>query len=199
MTKHEAMNIVGFHFTGSALRDGRKLPAIGEWLEYEGAIVPCESGLHASPDPFDALQCASGSVLHQVELDGTIVAHGDPVDKWAASRRRIIRSVDLTAVCRLFAREQALSVIHLWNAPAVVRQYLETGDETIRAAAEEAAEAASRAAWTSDEESHATAWAALAAAEAAAETTTDAAWVAWETEEAARSAWAEAQAATQAS
>ncbi len=191
--------MIAYHFTGATLRDGRKLPAVGEWLEFAGDIVPCKSGLHASPDPFDALQYAPGAILHQVELDGTIIPHGDPVDKWAASKRRIIKSADLTDACRQFAREQALSVIHLWNAPAVVRQYLETGDETIRAAAEEAAEAASRAAWTSDEESHATAWAALAAAEAAAETTTDAAWVAWETEEAARSAWAEAQAATQAS
>ncbi len=147
--------MIAYHFTGATLRDGRKLPAVGEWLEFAGDIVPCKSGLHASPDPFDALQYAPGAILHQVELDGTIIPHGDPVDKWAASKRRIIKSADLTDACRQFAREQALSVIHLWNAPAVVRQYLETGDETKR---QEAA-AAARKAWRAAKDAAAAAWA----------------------------------------
>lgn len=44
----------------------------------------------------------------------------------------------------LLAREQALSIIHLWNAPDVVLQYLETGDEILREAAWSAAEATAR-------------------------------------------------------
>jgi Arc/MetJ family transcription regulator len=56
------------------------------------------------------------------------------------------------------ARDEALRVIHLWDSPAIVRQYLETGDETIRDAAQAAALAASRAA----------AWAASRAATRAA-------------------------------
>ena len=51
---------------------------------------------------------------------------------------------------RRFARECALDVIHLWDAPPIVKKYLETGDEKLRAAA-----------W-------AAAWAARAAARAAA-------------------------------
>jgi hypothetical protein len=45
---------------------------------------------------------------------------------------------------REFARWCALQVIHLWDAPDVVRQYLETGDESLRAAARAATRAAAR-------------------------------------------------------
>ena len=65
-----------------------------------------------------------------------------------ARRRKILARVDLTEVCRAFARAEAFRVMHLWDAPDLVRRYLETGDETIRAAAWAAARAAaSDAAW----------------------------------------------------
>jgi hypothetical protein len=47
---------------------------------------------------------------------------------------------------RKFARCCALDVAHLWDMPAIVRAYLETGNETKRATAEAAAWAAARAA-----------------------------------------------------
>lgn len=47
---------------------------------------------------------------------------------------------------RAWARWCALQVIGLWNAPEIVRQYLETGDESIRAAAWDAARDAAGAA-----------------------------------------------------
>ena len=47
---------------------------------------------------------------------------------------------------RKFARCCALDVAHLWNMPDVVREYLETGDDTKRDAARDAAEVAG-AAW----------------------------------------------------
>jgi hypothetical protein len=40
--------VEGWHFTGPTLRDGRPLPADGEWLEHAGPLVMCESGLHMS-------------------------------------------------------------------------------------------------------------------------------------------------------
>jgi hypothetical protein len=139
-----------YHFTdGNKLRDGRPLLAIGEWLDHTGPIVPCESGLHASEHPFDALQYAPGEMLHLVEIDGELVTHGDPPDKVVGRRRRIIASIDATDLLREFARWCALQVIHLWECPDVVRRYLETGDESIRAAAAWAAarDAARDAAW----------------------------------------------------
>ena len=135
-----------YHFTGAKLRNGELIPRKGVWLKHDGDVVPCESGLHASPDAFDALQYAPGEMLHHVELRGTIIPHGNPTDKYAASERKIVATIDCTPILRLFARRVALDVIHLWNAPSVVKEYLETGDESKRAAAWDAARAAARAA-----------------------------------------------------
>jgi hypothetical protein len=152
--------IRAFHFTADTLRDGRPIPTVGEWIEHVGPIVPCQSGLHASIDPLDALQYAPGPMLHLVDLDGEILEHGTPPDKLVGRRRRIVASIDATDLLREFARWCALQVVHLWQCPDVVRRYLETGDESIRGAARDAAwdaaRAAARAAWDS---AWASAWA----------------------------------------
>jgi hypothetical protein len=157
--------IIGYWFAASdelPHGDGRKV-VIGETLVVEPPIVPCQRGLHACVDPFDALQYASGAILYKVRLSGKIVEDGD---KHAASERTAVVKRDATQILRSFARKMALSVIHLWNAPAIVREYLETGNERKRDAARDAAgDAAGAAAWN----------AAGAAAKAAAG---DAAWAA---------------------
>ena len=133
-----------YHFVGATLRDGRPVPPDGAWLEHEGPLEMCASGLHASPTPWQALRYAPGAVLCEVEVEG-IGAQDD--DKVVARRRRIVRRVDVTEPCRAFARQQALSVAHLWAIPEVVRRYLETGEESLRAAARAAAWAAAGDAW----------------------------------------------------
>ena len=125
-----------YHFVGDTLRDGRPIPPDGAWLEHDGPLKLCESGLHASLHPFDALTYAPGATLCLVELRGTII---HDVDKCVAQRRRIVARIDATALLRDFARACARDVLHLWDAPDVVRRYLETGDETIRDAARAAA------------------------------------------------------------
>jgi hypothetical protein len=154
--------ILAWHFTANTLRDGSPLPPLGEWLEYDGPIDPCCSGLHGSVHPFDALQYAPGPLLHRVELAGTIVPHGNPIDKYAASRRRILASHNASDTLRCFARQCASDVLHLWDAPRVVKDYLSTGDESLREAAGAAAWAAARDA------AGAAAWAAAWAASWAA-------------------------------
>ena len=134
--------MLAYHFTDDTLRDGRPIPPVGEWLEHDGKIVPCESGLHASEHPLDALNYAPGCTLHRVELEGDLMPHGEPVDKWVGRRRKIVATVDATALIKHFSRWCAFQVIHLWDAPEVVREYLETGREDIRAAAWDAAQAA---------------------------------------------------------
>jgi len=129
-----------YHFTGATLRDGKPIPAIGEWLLFDGVPVPCECGLHASPDAFDALQYSPGNTLHKVVLGGKIVKHGKPTDKVAAQKRKIIATIDAEPIMRLFARRVARDVVHLWDAPVVVKEYLETGDPSKRAAARAAAQ-----------------------------------------------------------
>jgi hypothetical protein len=140
--------LTGYHFTGATLRDGRPIPPPNVWLEHDGPVVPCQSGYHMSLHPFDALQFAPGSMVHLVELEGDIQAHGLPVDKHVGRRRKILASADAELVMREFARWCALQVIHLWDAPEIVKRYLETGDEVIRDAARDAAWVAARvAAW----------------------------------------------------
>ena len=145
----------------------------------------CERGLHASKRIIDALQYAPGSVICRVKLGGKVV-HGD--DKSCATERTYLAVIDGEKLLREFARKCALKVIHLWDAPRVVKDYLETGDESLRAAARDAAWAAARdaardAAWAAARD--AAGAAARAATRAAAR---DAAWAA-----ARAAAWAAAR------
>ena len=135
--------IRAYHFTSSTLRDGRPIPDRGFWLKHDGEVIPCQSGLHASIHPFDALQYAPGNLLHMVELRGDIQKHNK--DKVVAMERKIIKSIDAEKLMRDFARWNAMRVIHLWKeAPKVVLVHLKTGDETLRAAAMAAARDAAR-------------------------------------------------------
>jgi hypothetical protein len=150
-----------YHFVGDTLRNGQPIPPDGEWLEYDGElpVILCERGLHASVHPFDALKYAPGNTLCLVDLDGEIVAD---TDKHVATRRIIHKRIDADPILRAFACRCALDVIHLWNAPSVVREYLETGDESKRAAALDAARSAARASERASERD--AAWAAARAA-----------------------------------
>ena len=155
-------------------KDGRK-PEAGVTHTVEGTPVLCKHGLHASRRALDALEYARSSVIWIIELGGVVV-HGD--DKSAATERTYIKRADIESVLREFARWCALQVIDQWDAPDVVRQYLETGDESLRAAAWAAAGAAAGdAAW-------AAAWA------AAGDAAGGAAWAA--AGGAARDAWSAA-------
>lgn len=123
--------ILAWHFLHNSglLRDGRQPPPDGVWLEHEGPIVICESGLHASVRAIDALNYTLGSLVCRVECEGD-VQFAD--DKLVCRRRRILWRADATAALRLFARRQALSVAHLWDIPDAMYQFLETGDEALR-------------------------------------------------------------------
>ena len=114
------------------LRDGTEAPPDGVWLEYNGPLIMCKSGLHFSVDPFDALQYAPGEIICQVEVGGEVIMGGD---KGVCSRRKIIRRFDATEGLRYFARLQALSVAHLWEPPDCVFDWLVGGDESARSGA----------------------------------------------------------------
>jgi hypothetical protein len=168
--------------------DGREVK-IGGTLEIDAEPFLCFTGLHASVKLWDALVYASGDKLRlcRVTLGGTVL-HGD--DKSVATQRTVVAMLDVDATEKLlhdFACWCALQVIHLWNAPDVVRQYLETGDESLRAAARDASEVAADAAWAAaaytaraaDAAWAAAAYTARAAARAAAaDVAADAAWAA---------------------
>lgn len=140
------MTILAYHFIGATLRDGSPIPPDGEWLEYVGDIRMCESGYHASVEPFDAFQYAPGNTLCLVECDDVVAQQND---KLVCRRRRIVARFDATEFLWEAARAWALEVAHLWNAPPVVIEYLQTGDESKRYAAWAAASAAAWAALSS--------------------------------------------------
>ena len=103
---------------------------LGRTHKVKGQPVLCKHGLHASKKPLDALKYAKSPIIWKVELSG-IVVHGD--DKSVATERTYIKGgIDITEVLRKFARMCALDVIHLWDAPQVVIDYLKTGDESLR-------------------------------------------------------------------
>ena len=180
--------VLAWHFTADTLRDGHAIPPIGETLRHEGELSICKSGLHASERMIDALHYSPGPTIHRVRCGGRIVRQDD---KLCSSERTILWSHRVSDdLLRGFARQQARSVLHLWDAPEIVKRYLETGDESIRDAAWDAAWAAAwDAAWDAARARDA-AWAAAWAAARAAERARDAAWAAaWD------AAWAAARAA----
>ncbi len=163
--------VLAWHFLADSglLRDGRTPPADGKRLLHRGDLELCKTGLHASIRPLDALQYAPGSIVCRVKCGGRI-EHAD--DKLVCSCRTILWRADATEALRKFARRCALDVIDKWDAPDVVREYLETGDESKRAAARAAATAARPAAWAV---AWAVAWDAARAAATAARPATRAA------------------------
>lgn len=148
----------------------------GEWIEHKGRVEICSSGLHASRRAIDALGYADGSYVSLCEIDDIVEEHGD---KLVCRRRRHLWTYDAELVLLQFARQCALDVVHLWDAPEVVLQYLKADNELLRFAAWHAAQHselshASDAVWSivrSDDAPNAARnaarYAALAASEAA--------------------------------
>ncbi|MGI0014072.1 MAG: DUF7666 domain-containing protein [Nitrososphaera sp.] len=119
-----------WHFVGETLRGGAPVPPDGEKLIHTGALKFCKSGLHASKDVLDALKYAPGPTLCRVRLSGLILVSED---KFVASERTIIWRRCVEAELRVFARWCGLSVARFWVMSPVVRQYLESGAEDLRA------------------------------------------------------------------
>jgi hypothetical protein len=164
--------ILAWHFVADTLRDGRPVPPDGVTLTHSAPLIMCQSGLHASLHPFDALPYAPGPNLCLVACGGDILYSADKI---ACTERTIVARMDATPLLRYCARQRALSVVHLWDAPQLVLDYL-MGDDTLRAAALSVAQAAARSVAESED------WpAARSAARSAAWSATEsAAWsAAW--------------------
>lgn len=133
---------LAWHFVGTTLRDGRPVPADAVTLVHDGALVLCESGLHASERLLDAVDYAPGNILCRVRMGGELLRGGD---KMVARERTILWRIDAKSTFREFARRRALSLAHLWDMPDVVREYL-TGNGSEWFTAYDAAMDAMRAA-----------------------------------------------------
>src|SRR5271166_5518915 len=128
--------ILAWHFVGDKLRNGAPIPADGVTLRFRGRLIMCESGFHASRRIIDALSYAPGDTVCRVLIGGETI---EEPDKLVASERSILWRLDAKELLLEFTRKIALSVIHLWNAPDVVKRYLETGDPKQQEAAFSAA------------------------------------------------------------
>jgi len=113
-----------------------RLIVVGETLTVAGPIFMCWNGLHACERLIDALAYANGTVICEVILGADAYTEAD---KSVSSSRTCIAMTspeEGERILRNFARWCALDVAHLWDMPEDVRQYLETGDESVRSAAE---------------------------------------------------------------
>ena len=88
--------IRAWHFVGAKLRDGSAIPADGVKLRFAGEPIMCKRGLHASIDPFDALQYAPGSTLCLVDCSGKVI---EGHDKLVCTERTIVARIDATKCC----------------------------------------------------------------------------------------------------
>ena len=120
-------NVIAYWFSREdGCTDNLKDPAVvGKTDNFNGEIVPCKAGLHSSPSPWAALAYATGPILWVVDTPNNAVAHGNPVDKYVASSRSYLFSIDCTALMRQFAAQCALGVFDKWAPPLVVREYIE--------------------------------------------------------------------------
>ena len=141
------MDTYGWHFAANDRKLGygdNRLIEVGatSWrLDKSLPIELCVYGLHASIKPLDALQYAPGSIVSYCRMHGQII-YGE--DKMVAEGREYLSVIDADTVLLEFSRWCALQVIHLWDAPDVVKKYLETGDEVLREASWAASRGASR-------------------------------------------------------
>ena len=119
------------------------------WARPKGrALNLCHHGMHGSVNIIDALEYAPGPVLSWCEFGGEILSGSD---KLCAEWRRPLWIIDATPILQEWARWCALQVAHLWDMPDIVREYLDTGDESKRDAAGAAARCAAwDAAWDAD-------------------------------------------------
>ena len=157
--------VLAWHFVSDTLRDGRPIPSDLEELRHTGNLILCESGLHASERIIDALRYAPGTTICRVLCRGFILRD---TDKLVCESRTILWRVQGDALLRAFARKCALDVVHLWDAPEVVVEYLRTGEAGLAANAAAYAARAARAAGVAADAAGVVAGVAAAAAGAAA-------------------------------
>ena len=111
--------LLAYHFLSEDMTTnfGNEPPwTVGESRSVAGEIIPCKSGYHGSPTLWDALTYAPGPVACLVELSGDVQPHGDPVDKYAASTRKLLAAVNIETELRLFAADCAEHVLPIYEA-----------------------------------------------------------------------------------
>ncbi len=110
---------------------------VGQTLTVPPPIETCKRGLHASVSPLEAMRYAPGPICCRVRLSG-IVAADELNLNYAASKRTALAVFNADTILEAWARWCSLQLADAWNAPAAVREWLESGNPNLREAAEEA-------------------------------------------------------------
>jgi len=98
---------------------------VGKKYSVEGEIKLCEFGLHGSINPNNALIYAPGSIICWCEFGGEIILGHD---KLVAQERTVLWMSNAKKALGEYSRWCALEVIENWNAPKIVIEYLNTGN-----------------------------------------------------------------------
>lgn len=124
-----------YQFKGYELSDN---PKDREWEKHHRNRWPIAAGTlskYPSANPLDALRNSRGTILNIVE-----VAYDRPSEikiprVLLCDRQRVVESFDAGEMLDYYARMEALSAVHLWDAPESVIDFLMTGDADARASA----------------------------------------------------------------
>ena len=153
-----------------------RLIRVGNTHTIEAKPEMCRHGLHASERIIDALHYSETSILYRVEIGGEMDIG---YNKIAAQSRRYLKRYDIESILLEFARKAAKRRFHFCKpymtseSYALVLEWLDTGNESLRgaveSAVESAAESAASAAWDAVRSAESAASAAANAAESAAE------------------------------
>jgi len=117
--------------------ESKKLPygderrvQIGRTHKVKPPINLCRWGLHLSINALDALVYAKGTIVWRVKAGGEIVRDDNKLV--CSERTYIAGGTNVTDTLERFAQLCALDVVHLWDAPKVLVQYLRTGNKVLQ-------------------------------------------------------------------
>lgn len=128
--------VLAWHFAAKGLFDRPALP-----LPVNEAITRCGSEFDWSVRVIEALNYNPGNILCRIEMGSPAIEQDG--GKLVFTSWTILWRMNVKSILSAFARHCALDVGYMWEMPAVVREYLETGNEKLRPDAEGAAWAAS--------------------------------------------------------
>jgi len=119
--------MIGYHFVGKTLRDGRPVPRNGVTLKHKGPLRICESGLHFSKRIIDALKYAPPDWTHCCKVECSGVGERQK-DKAVCRRRRIVKRVTRARFERIeaparadYERARTAAWADYWRARAAAR------------------------------------------------------------------------------
>jgi len=117
-----------FRFEGSTLTDGRAMPADGQWVAARASNL--FTGYNT---PWEALLHATGPTLCVITLSAD-ASYAAESRTWLAKGKKIVKRLNASQMLRAFSLQLALEVAPYWKPSPMVREFLCSGDATLREA-----------------------------------------------------------------